>query len=159
MKLSCHLLSYWLIQTGQLRSLSSSWINGALSPRAKGGQHDRLLTVNEIEGLPVLVTRFRGERLSAGETVSLQDSPDWWQAVQRIAGWVVIDAPALSHSSAALTMARMADGIALVVAADHTTPAEVESARAQLEARQGRVLGAVLNRVKADARFANRFSA
>ena len=131
----------------------------SVSPRAKGGQHDRLLTVNEIEGLPVLVTRFRGERLSAGETVSLQDSPDWWQAVQRIAGWVVIDAPALSHSSAALTMARMADGIALVVAADHTTPAELESARSQLEARQGRVLGAVLNRVKADARLANRFSA
>jgi hypothetical protein len=47
----------------------------------------------------------------------------------------------------------------LVVAADHTTPAEVDDARRELEARQGRVLGAVLNRVKADARFADRLSA
>ena len=55
--------------------------------------------------------------------------------------------------------ARVMDGIALVVAADHTTPSEVDDARSELEARQGRVLGAVLNRVKADARFADRFSA
>ena len=130
-----------------------------ISPKSKETRFDKLLTANEIDGLPLLVTRFRGERLGAGQTVSLRQSPDWWQAVQQIASWIIIDAPALSQSSAALTMANMADGIALVVAADHTTPAEVDGARRELEARQGRVLGAILNRVKADARFADRLSA
>lgn len=130
-----------------------------VSPSAADGRQDKLLTVNEIDGIPLLVTRFRGERLQSGQTVSLQDSPDWWGAVRRIASWVVIDAPALSQSSAATTVAKVADGIALVVAADHTTPAEVEGARQELEARQGRILGAVLNRVKADARLADRLSA
>ena len=130
-----------------------------ISPKSADGRFDKLLTVNEIEGLSLLVSRFRGERLSSGQTVSLQNSPDWWRALRQISGWVIVDAPSLSQSSAALTMASMADGIALVVAADHTTPSEVEDARHQLEARQGRVLGAVLNRVKADARFADRFSA
>ena len=130
-----------------------------VSSKSATARYDKLLTVNEIDGLSLLVTRFRGERLSSGETVSLQKSPDWWEALRQIAGWVVIDAPALSQSSAAPTMASMADGIALVVAADHTTPAEVDDARRELEARQGRVLGAVLNRVKADARFADRLSA
>ena len=130
-----------------------------VSPKTADGRFDKLLTVNEIEGLSLLVSRFRGERLRSGQTVSLQNSPDWWKALRQIAGWVIVDAPALSQSSAALTMASMADGIALVVAADHTTPPEVEDARRELEARQGRVLGAVLNRVKADARFADRFSA
>lgn len=130
-----------------------------VSPKSADGRFEKLLTVNEIEGLSLLVTRFRGERLNSGQTVSLQNSPDWWTALRQIAGWVIIDAPALSQSSAALTMASVADGTALVVAADHTKPAEVDDARRQLEARQGHVLGAVLNRVKADARFADRFSA
>ncbi|NQY38619.1 MAG: hypothetical protein HRT80_00825 [Henriciella sp.] len=130
-----------------------------INPKSADSRFDKLLTVNEIERLSLLVSRFRGERLSSGQTVSLQNSPDWWKALRQIAGWVIVDAPSLSQSSAALTMASMADGIALVVAADHTTPSEVEDARHQLEARQGRVLGAVLNRVKADARFADRFSA
>lgn len=129
-----------------------------ISPRPADGRLDKLLTVNEVDGLSLLVTRFRGERLGAGQTVSLQPSPDWWQAVRQISGWIVIDAPALSQSSAAQTMASVTDGIVLVVAADHTTPAEVDGAQSELEARNGRVLGAVLNRVKADARLADRFS-
>lgn len=130
-----------------------------VSPKSTEGRFDKLLTINEIEGLPLLVSRFRGERLSSGQTVSLRNAPNWWRALRQIAGWVIVDAPALSQSSAALTMASMMDGVALVVAADHTTPPEVDDARRELEARQGRVLGAVLNRVKADARFADRLSA
>lgn len=130
-----------------------------ISPRSSDGRLDKLLTVNEVDGLSLLVTRFRGERLGAGQTVSLQTSPEWWQAVRQISGWIVIDAPALSQSSAAQTMASVADGIVLVVAADHTTPAEIDAAHSELEACNGQVLGAVLNRVKADARLADRFSA
>jgi len=130
-----------------------------VTPRLEDGRQGKLLTAHEIDGLSLMVTRFRGERLKSGQRVALQDSPNWWRALRQISSWVIIDAPALEHSSAALTMAGAADGTVLVVAADKTKPADVDGARRELEAKQGRVLGAVLNRVKADARFANRFSA
>ena len=89
----------------------------------------------------------------------LQESPNWWRALRQMASWIIIDAPALEHSSAAVTMAGIADGTVLVVRADATTPAEIDGTRRELEAKNGHILGAVLNRVKADARLANRFSA
>lgn len=130
-----------------------------LSPRLAEARQNKLLTAYEIDGLPLLVTRFRNERLQAGQRVSLQTSPDWWAALRQIAGWVIVDAPALERSSAAMTMAASADGIVLVVEADRTNAVDVAGAMRDLEAMGGNVIGAVMNRVGADARFADRFSA
>ncbi|MEO1304873.1 MAG: hypothetical protein AAFV37_07850 [Pseudomonadota bacterium] len=130
-----------------------------ITPKVANARQDKLMTAHDIEGLPLLVTRFRSERLKSGQRVFLQDSPGWWETLRNMASWIIVDAPALERSSAALTVAREADGVALVVAADRTTPVEVEGARREIEIHQGRMLGAVLNGVKADARLANRFSA
>lgn len=130
-----------------------------VTPKVANARQDKLLTAHDIEGLPLLVTRFRSDRLKSGQRVFLNESPGWWETLRKMASWIIIDAPALDRSSAALTVAREADGIALVVAADRTTPAEVDGARRELEIHQGRMLGAVLNGVKADARLADRFSA
>ena len=130
-----------------------------ITPKVANARQDKLMTAHDIEGLPLLVTRFRSERLKSGQRVFLQDSPGWWETLRKMASWIIVDAPALERSSAALTVAREADGVALVVAADRTTPVEVEGARREIEIHQGRMLGAVLNGVKADARLANRFSA
>lgn len=130
-----------------------------ITPKVANARQDKLMTAHDVEGLPLLVTRFRSERLKSGQRVFLQDSPGWWETLRKMASWIIVDAPALERSSAALTVAREADGVALVVAADRTTPVEVEGARREIEIHQGRMLGAVLNGVKADARLANRFSA
>lgn len=130
-----------------------------VSPRSEGARQDKLLTAHDVEGLPLLVTRFRGDRLKPGQKVRTQHAPDWWLALRKLSSWAVIDAPALERSSAALTMAPIADAIVLVVAADQTTAAEIESARHELEAKQGHVLGIVMNEVRGDARLAERFSA
>ena len=130
-----------------------------ITPKVANARQDKLMPAHDIEGLPLLVTRFRSERLKSGQRVFLQDSPGWWETLRKMASWIIVDAPALERSSAALTVAREADGVALVVAADRTTPVEVEGARREIEIHQGRMLGAVLNGVKADARLANRFSA
>jgi len=130
-----------------------------ITPGAEGTRQDKLLTAHDVEGLPLLVTRFRGDRLKPGQKVRTQHAPEWWQALRKLSSWAVIDAPALERSSAALTMAQVADGIVLVVSADQTTAAEIESARQELEANQGRVLGVVMNGVRGDARLAERFSA
>ncbi|MEL7112414.1 MAG: hypothetical protein AAGK93_05645 [Pseudomonadota bacterium] len=130
-----------------------------VTPRVADTRQDKLLTAHDVERTNLLVTRFRGERLKPGQRVMLQDSPNWWRALRQMASWIIIDAPALEKSSAAVTMAGVADGTILVVGADATTPAEIDGARREIEAKNGRILGAVLNRVKADARLANHFSA
>ncbi len=130
-----------------------------ITPRIAEAKQEKLLIAHDIDKLNLLVTRFRGERVKGGQRVVLQESPNWWRALRQMAGWVIIDAPALEHSSAAVTMAGVADGTILVVRSDSTTPAEIDGARREIEAKTGRILGAVMNRVKADARLANRFSA
>ena len=131
----------------------------SISPRAADTKQDKLLTAHEIEGLPLLVTRFRRERLQQGQQVVLRNSPDWWAALRTISGCIIVDAPALDRSAAALTMAEEADGIVLVVEADRTNAVDVAGALRDLESKRGLVLGAVMNRVGADARFADRFTA
>ena len=130
-----------------------------LTPHEDGARQEKLLAVHEVQDTSLLVTRFRNERLKAGQRVSLHPSEGWWRALRRMAGWVIIDAPSVDRSSATLTMTRFADATMIVVAADSTTPGEVEGVRQEIQAAQGHVLGAVLNGVKADARFASRFVA
>ena len=130
-----------------------------ITPRVEGARQSKLLTAHDIDGLPLLVTRFRGDRLKAGQKVRTQQAPGWWQALRGISSWSVVDAPALERSSAAMTMASAVDGIVLVVTADQSTAQEIEAARQELEAQNGRVLGVVMNRIRGDAQFADRFGA
>ncbi|MEO1188676.1 MAG: hypothetical protein AAFW60_06360 [Pseudomonadota bacterium] len=130
-----------------------------ITPRIDGARQSKLLTAHDVDGLALLVTRFRGDRLKSGQRVRTQQASDWWQALRGISSWAVIDAPALERSSAATTMAPVADGIILVVTADQTTAQEIDAARQELEAHNGRVLGVVMNRMRGDAQFADRFSA
>lgn len=131
----------------------------SISPVSDDKRQSKMLTAHDVDGVPLLVTRFRGDRLKPGQKVRTQAAPQWWQALRGLASWAVIDAPALERSSAALTMASNADGVILVVTADQTTAPEIEAARREIELHQGRVLGIVMNRMRGDARFAERFSA
>ncbi|MEL7285082.1 MAG: hypothetical protein AAGJ68_11235 [Pseudomonadota bacterium] len=130
-----------------------------IMPTSEGHQQSKLLTVHDVDGLPLLVTRFRGERLKSGQRVRTHHAPEWWQALRGMCSWAVVDAPALERSSAALTIAPAVDGIVLVVTADQTSAQEIEAARQELEAKGGRVLGVVMNQVRGDAKLAQRFSA
>lgn len=122
--------------TEQIYSVPGSEDNAAMK---------KLLTAHQIEGQRLLVTRFRNERLSPGHRVRLQPAPAWWDALRRSADWAIVDAPALSRSSAGLTFAPMADGVVLVVRAETTGAGEVEDLRAAVEGAGGIVIGAVMN--------------
>lgn len=130
-----------------------------VTPRVEGARQSKMLTAHDIDGLSLLVTRFRGDRLKSDQKVRTQQAPAWWQALRGISSWAIVDAPALERSSAAATMASVVDGIILVVTADQTTAQDIEAARQELEAQNGRVLGVVMNRIRGDAQFADRFSA
>lgn len=127
-------------------------------PRIVKGDDHKLLTVHDIEGVRLMVTRFRNERLRQGQRVQVRTSPDWWQALRKMTEWVVVDAPSLERSPASLAMASQMDGIVLVVEADRTSAEDVVGARREIEAHGGNIIGVSMNRVGADARFADRFS-
>ncbi|WP_340691694.1 hypothetical protein [Hyphomonas sp.] len=128
-----------------------------LMPASRGGTA-KLLTAHPVTGTRLLVTRFRTERLAHGQVVRLRSQPGWWQALRRSTDWIIVDAPALDRSDAALDVAREADGVVLVVQAESTGAEEVANAQLAVERRGGYVIGVVLNRMRADARFAGRIA-
>ena len=130
-----------------------------VSPALADVKQNKLLTAHDIDGLPLLITRFRNERLSGGQKASVKTSRGWWSALRKISDWVIVDAPALDRSSAAFSVMDEADAVVLVIEADVTRPEDVLFARRDIQARGGHVIGAVMNQIGAVARLADRFSA
>ncbi|MEZ5954525.1 MAG: hypothetical protein R3C13_09505 [Hyphomonas sp.] len=137
-------------------SLNEPPIYALTPPPPDGSDGNKLLTVHQIEGTRLLVTRFRNERLRPAQKVQLRTQPRWWAALRASADWGVIDAPALERSAAALAVASQMDGVVLVVRADKTSVSDVAAMRLEVEGHGGKVIGVVMNRVRADARFADR---
>lgn len=116
----------------------------------------RLLSVHRVENSNLMVTQFRNEFLKPGQKVQIRSSPDYWGTLKTVCDWGVVDAPPLNTSTAALAVCRYVDGVILVVQADKTQVSEANALRDEIEAHGGHVLGVVANRVKADARLADR---
>lgn len=141
------------LKTDPIYTLSPPGLDrGPSSPERK------LLTVHEIQGTRLLVSRFRNEELKTGQRVQLRTQADWWKTVRKAADWIIVDAPALSRSPAGLAMAAQMDAIFIVLEADSTDAEELVGLRREIEAHGGRVGGIVMNRIKADARFADRLA-
>lgn len=119
--------------------------------------YGKLLNAHQIDGLRLLVTRFRSDRLAVGQRVRLRPGPAWWTALRAAADWVVIDAPALERTRAGLSFVSQADAVVLVVKADVTSASDVSALRQDVEAQGGNVIGVVMNRIREDALLAGRF--
>jgi Mrp family chromosome partitioning ATPase len=106
----------------------------------------RYLSAYPIGGRRFWVTRFRREALRAGQSVQILSKGDYWNTLRGFADYVIVDAPALDRSRAALAVARHMDSSVLVVAAgsaDRTAPAR---AREAIEAAGGHCAGVVFNK-------------
>lgn len=121
--------------------------------RAAMVDNRHLLCAHQIGQSRLLVTRLRGELLTANQKVRFRPGDDWWQALRAKADWIIIDAPALERSGASLALASQVDGVVLVVRSDRTRADAVAAARDEVEANGGQVVGIVLNRVSGDARL------
>ena len=127
----------------------------------RGGLVDNrhLLCAHQVGESRLLVTRLRGELLARNQKVRLRPCEDWWQALRAKAEWVIVDAPALERSGAGLALAGQVDGVVLVLRSDRTRAESAATARDEVEANGGRVVGVVLNRVGSDARLMQSFGA
>ena len=117
-----------------------------------------LFTAHRVGDTRLMVTQFDASRVKPNQSVRIRTQPSYWQTVRSVTDWAVIDAPALELAGAGLAIASQVDRTVIVVRADDTAPAEVETLRREIEAHGGKVDGVVLNRQKGDARVADRFA-
>jgi Mrp family chromosome partitioning ATPase len=68
------------------------------------------------------------------------------QQLRSQAQFVAIDCPAIATSSDALSLARLVEGMVLVVEADRTKKVQIRNAERQIAAAGGNLLGLVLNK-------------
>jgi hypothetical protein len=106
----------------------------------------RYLIAYPVGGPRFWVTRFRRELLHVGQTVHVIPNPKYWNALRRHADVIVVDAPAVDRSKAALTIAPFIDDTVLVVAADEGDAAGPAALKAAIVAAKGRCAGLVFNR-------------
>ena len=118
----------------------------------------KLLGAHRIEHSNLFVTRFRTEHVKPGQRVQVRSGAAYWDALRKGCDWAVLDAPALDTATAGLALSRYVDGVVIVVQADRTTAESLNATRDQIEAHGGKCIGAVVNQIRGDARFADRFS-
>lgn len=122
-----------------------------VSPPLSGASAHKLLTIHDLPGTNLFVTRMRSEYLKEGQTIALRTGAAWWDTLRDVVAWAVIDAPPLGRSDASLSVARDMDGIVIVVEADRTSANDVRRAQDLLERAGGKVLGVVMDNVRKDA--------
>lgn len=126
----------------------------------KGGVNPtKLLSLHEVPDANFYVSRFRVEAMAEGQKLSLSRSEPWWAAARTKTDWIVVHALPLEQAGSALSVCRDVDGVVLVIEADRTSLADVTAMQEEVEAAGGRVLGAVMVGVGADARWLGSFAA
>lgn len=115
-----------------------------------------IFTAHRVGETRLMVTQFDAARLQQGQTIRIRSQPGYWAAVRAATDWAVVDAPAIQRASAALAIAAQMDAVVLVVRADGADADEIQTARRAIEAHGGRIAGVVVNRMRPDARFADR---
>jgi len=118
----------------------------ARGPDGKPWPDARYLVAHPVGGPQLWVSRFRREAMQPGQHVHILPTADYWAALRRYADLVVVDAPSIDRSSAALTVAPFMDYSVLVVAADEGSTAAPAALKASILASGGRVAGLFFNR-------------
>jgi Mrp family chromosome partitioning ATPase len=109
-------------------------------------QPRRLLHLHQIGDKALFVSRFRSDLLGPDEKLQVAPSPAYWDKARTMADLVVIDAPSLAASRAALAVGGQADASILVLAPDVGDAADAYAAKDEIEARGGRAAGFIFNR-------------
>jgi hypothetical protein len=109
----------------------------------------RLVYVRPALGARLWVAGARLDLVGPGQTAVIDPRSDYWNALRRHAGEIVIDAPAADRADTAVVLAPHADLIVLVVAAEAAPPRAALALKQALEAAGGRVAGLVFNRAEA----------
>ena len=105
------------------------------------------------------ITRFRREALKPGQDVRILNTPGYWNTLRAHSDYVIVDAPALARSPAALAIAPLTDANVLVVSGDAGRDVSgAQRLKLALAEAGGRCAGLVFNRAPASPpRFLSQF--
>jgi Mrp family chromosome partitioning ATPase len=118
----------------------------------------RYLDAYPVGDLRFWVTRFRREAMKPGQDVRILNTPGYWNTLRAHADWVVVDAPALSRSAAALAIAPLVDANVLVVSGERKDVDGPIRLKGALSQAGGRCAGVVFNKApSAPPRFLSQF--
>jgi Mrp family chromosome partitioning ATPase len=92
------------------------------------------------------VTRFRREALRPGQSAAILSDPAYWDALRPHADYVVIDAPSIDRSPAAIATAPFVDANVLVISSQTRDIPAATALRDDIRAAGGPCAGVVLTR-------------
>ena len=111
----------------------------------------RYLSAHRVGDARWWVTRFRTDALGAGQNLHILPRGEYWSTLKRHADLIIVDAPPMERSSAALTVAPYVDQTVLVVSADQADISAPARLRDRLVEAGGVVAGLFLNRMGASS--------
>ncbi|HWA01827.1 MAG TPA: hypothetical protein VG841_16085 [Caulobacterales bacterium] len=100
---------------------------------------------------------FDAHELPQGGRISISGEPHYWNAARAGGATVIVDAPALERSRVGLKAAPHMDGVVLVVAGDDGAAPAAMSAKAEILAAGGALLGIVYTQASAPVMAMHRF--
>lgn len=92
------------------------------------------------------VTRFMRERLVGRQTVQINPTGDYWNALRRFAEVIIVDGPSAERSRAAVAVSPFMDQTVLVVSADQADVRAPAQLRDAITSAGGAVTGLFFNR-------------
>lgn len=121
-----------------------------LSPPGRDGRGAPIQDAQYLVARPFLasrlwVTRFRHKNMAPGQRVKLFDQTTYWNALRQHAQTIVVDAPAMDRSAAALQLAAQMDGVIMVVSEGEGDIQARINLKADLEQAGGKLMGMVYN--------------
>ena len=119
-----------------------------LGPEGRPRSPGSYFSARPLLGGKLWVTRFHSEAVAPEQSVAISRELRYWSALRAHADYIVIDAPAADRSTAALTLAPVADVNVMVVAAEAGDARGPAALRESLEAAGGKVAGLVFNRAQ-----------
>jgi hypothetical protein len=115
-----------------------------------------LLVGARVGNSNLFISRFRREKMQAGQNVQITSTPDYWKALRQNLEVVVVDAPPLEQSRAGLALVPDMDAVVIVIDSNNTDAVDGIELRDEIVARGGNCIGAIVvnnSNIKTNAQF------
>ena len=119
----------------------------ALDPSGKPVPNARYLVAHPLDERKLWVTRFRRDLLAPGQSLHILPLADYWNALRKHAGLIVVDSPSAARTPEGLTIAPFMDCTVLVLAAGGSGSKAASRLKDAILAKGGRCAGLVFNRM------------
>lgn len=116
----------------------------AIGPGASMGD-SQYVSMYICERARLTFTHFNWDEVNTGQTVHLQNAPDFWHALRLQFSHIFVDTPAQDRSDVLSAIAPLADGTVLISNAVHKNSEAIDQAAQRIVAAGGFCPGVIIN--------------